>query len=65
MNKQERELRYELIRKALTTDDAIAAAVELVDAHLANDDCNDDDAAERENDAVRSLVKALGYEIDE
>jgi hypothetical protein len=65
MNKQERALRLEIIRKALTTDAAIAAVVELVEADLADDDINDDEAHERVHEAVRGLVGVLGYGADD
>lgn len=61
MNKKERELRFEIIRKAQTSEPVIKAVVELVDAELADNDINDDDAHERVHEAVRDLVEALGY----
>lgn len=65
MNKAEKALRRKLVTEALTTEKGIDAVIELLEAHLANDDINDDDAAEREEEAVRELVLVLGYGVEE
>lgn len=65
MNKKERALRREIVSKALTTDAGIDAVLRLLDADLADDDINDDEAHEAVHEAVRGLADVLGYGRDE
>ncbi len=65
MNKREKALRGEIVSKALATPACFNATMKLLDAYLADDDINDDEAHEACNEALREFVRALGYGNEE